>query len=105
MAHAKKRRPLMADGTVFHRGGPANLILTSVSRSVPFNIPRVCSSSFPYIATNFSTLPVSPPSSWMLATIPLLQNLNGRSPDGLIASRKLLLFGRARNADLERLPP
>lgn len=92
MAHAKKRRPLMADGAVFHRGGPANHILTAVSRSVPFNIPRVCSSSFPYIATNFSTLPVSPPSSWMLATVPLIQNLNRHSPDGSIAERKVAPF-------------
>ena len=59
MAHAKKWRPLMADGTVFHRGGPANHLLTAVSGSVPFNIPRACSSSFPYLTTFHAVSPRS----------------------------------------------
>jgi len=89
MVYTKKQRRLMADGTVVHRDGPANHVFTSVTRSVPFNIPRVCLSSFPYITTNFSTLPVSLPSSRMFAMIPLLQNLKWHSPDGSIAGRKV----------------
>jgi hypothetical protein len=92
MAHAKKRpssdgrrhgiSPRLAGES--HPHGGESL------RTVQY--PRVCSSSFPYIATDFSTLPVSPPSSWMLATIPLLQNLNRHSPDGSIAERKVAPF-------------
>ena len=53
MAHTEPHGPY-----VFHHGGPANHILTAESRSVPFHVPVICSSSF-HTKLNFSTVPVA----------------------------------------------